>query len=290
MDARLDAAGASSAARTDRDLYRLAPTMDDVAIQAMVNRLEFRATDATYMRISQAYFDSLPLATAERVLVLGCGTGVDARALKRVTNTPARIVGVDHSPALIDVARQRTADEGLAGDIEYVVGDAHGLAVDDGQFEIVIMHTLLSHVDDPLHVLREARRVCRPGGSVAVFDSDFASLSFAYPDAGVAATIEETLRQLVFANPRVMREMPRLLREAGLELAEATAVAYADIGSGNFWANVPAVYAPILRRSELLPATVIDEWLAYQTGAVEQGTFFGAANFYTYIARRPADS
>jgi ubiquinone/menaquinone biosynthesis C-methylase UbiE len=50
----------------------------------------------------------------------------------------------------------------------------------DGEFDIVILHTLISHADDPARVLGEARRVVRPGGTVAVFDGDYASLTFAY--------------------------------------------------------------------------------------------------------------
>ena len=70
-------------------------------------------------------------------------------------------------------------------------------------------------------MLHEARRIVRPGGTVAVFDGDYASLTFAYPDHLMAKTIEEKLIQLIVANPRIMRDMPRLVAEAGLELVDA---------------------------------------------------------------------
>ena len=72
---------------------------------------------------------------------------------------------------------------------------------------IVTMHTLISHVDDPTQVLREAHRVVRPGGTVAVFDGDYASLTFAYPDHAVATAVEQRLIQLIVANPRIMRDL-----------------------------------------------------------------------------------
>jgi hypothetical protein len=53
------------------------------------------------------------------------------------------------------------------------------------------------------------------GGTVAVFDGDYASLTFAYPDHALAKTIEEKLIQLIVANPRIMRDLPRLLRAPG---------------------------------------------------------------------------
>ena len=134
-----------------------------------------------------------PSPDARRILALGCGTGIEVRALRRLTGPDTAIVGVDHSPALIDAARRLTADEGLSDNVTYQVGDAHHLPYGDGEFDIVTLHTLISHVDDPPQVLREARRVVRPGGTVAIFDGDYASLTFAYPDHALARTIEEKL-------------------------------------------------------------------------------------------------
>jgi ubiquinone/menaquinone biosynthesis C-methylase UbiE len=273
--------------RDDRDIFRLAPSMDAAVLEAIAARLEFRGTDEGYARRSQAYFARLPLADARRVLALGCGTGVEVRALRRLSGPEVAIVGVDHSPALIDAARRHTADEGLAANVTYQVGDAHHLPDGDGEFDIVTLHTLISHADDPLQVLREARRLVRPGGTVAVFDGDYASLTFAYPDHMLARTIEEKLVQLIVANPRIMRDLPRLLREAGLELAEADATLYADIGSSRFWVAATESYGVLLARSGLLPQELVDDWRAFQARAAADGTFFGASSYYTYLTRRP---
>ncbi len=274
-------------AREDRDIFRLSHAMDAATLQVIADRLEFRATDAGYVALSQAYFARLPLASARRILALGCGTGVEVRALKRVTGTAATIVGIDQSPHLIAAAQQRTAAEGLGTGIEYRVGDAHRLDFADSTFEVVLLHTLISHVDDPLGVLREAGRLVTPGGTIAIFDGDYASLTFSHPDAALARTIEEVLLKLLIANPRVMRDLPRLLREAGLTLVEGSGTVYADIGTGSFFAQVPETYAGVLARSGLLPQEVIDAWRTYQARAVQEHTFFGASNYYTYLARRP---
>jgi ubiquinone/menaquinone biosynthesis C-methylase UbiE len=273
--------------RDDRDIFRLAPTMDADVLETIAARLEFRGTDEGYARLSQAYLARLPLADARRVLALGCGTGIEVRALRRLTGPGTDIVGVDHSMALIDAARRLTAAEGLADNVTYEVGDAHNTPYDDGAFDIVTLHTLISHVDDPLLVLREARRVVRPGGTVAIFDGDYASLTFAYPDHAMATTVEKMLMQLIVANPRIMRDMPRLLNEAALELVDAEGVLYADIGSGNFWVSATESYGALLARSGLLPDEVIDDWRAFQKRSAAGGTFFGASNYYTYLTHRP---
>ena len=211
--------------RNDRDIFRLAPSMDAETLQTIAARLEFRGTDDGYARLSQAYFTRLPLAEAQRMLALGCGTGIEVRALKRLSGPSTTITGIDHSTALIDTARRLTTDEGLGENVSYDVGDAHHTPYDDDEFDIVTLHTVISHVDDPLQVLLEARRIVRPGGTVAIFDGDDASLTFAYPDHLMAKTIEEKLIQLIVANPRIMRDMPRLVADAGLELVDAEGVA-----------------------------------------------------------------
>lgn len=279
----------SALARDDRDIMRLAPTVDEGMLQTLANRLEFRGTDDEYMQLSTAYFTRLPLDSARHILALGCGTGIEVRALKRLAGA-AEIIGLDHSRFLIDIARQRTAEEGLSESVQYVVGDAHQLEFADDSFDVVLLHTLISHVDHPLGVLREARRVVRPGGTVAIFDGDYASLTFAFPDASAAKLIEETLLKLLFANPRVLRDMPRLLREAGLELHEASGSIYANIGSGRFWANAVESYAAFLARSGFLPQATIEDWRAYQSRAVRENTFFATSNYYSYLAQRPKEA
>jgi hypothetical protein len=123
---------------------------------------------------------------------------------------------------------------------------------------------------------------------VAVFDGDYASLTFAHPDPDLAKHVDETLLEVLVNNPRVMRDLPRLLREAGLELVDASSHAYADIGTGGYFANFVEAFAPLLAGSGLLPDEDVARWRAWQAQALAEGTFFGASNFYAYLARRPA--
>jgi ubiquinone/menaquinone biosynthesis C-methylase UbiE len=284
---RSGAAPTEAGVRDDRDIFRLAPSMDAEVLETIAARLEFRGTDDGYAQVSQAYFTRLPLSDARRVLALGCGTGIEVRALTRLTGPETSIIGVDHSTTLIVAARRLTTDEGLADTVSYQVGDAHHTSFSDDEFDIVTLHTLISHVDDPLQVLREANRIVRPGGTVAIFDGDYASLTFAYPDHGIAKMIEAKLMQLIVANPRIMRDMPRLLREVGLELVEASGTLYADISRGSFWVGAAESYGALLARSGLLPEQVVDDWRAFQARSVDDNTFFGASNYYTYLTRRP---
>ena len=142
-----DGAGTNAhpVARDDRDIYRLAPSMDEGVLATIAARLEFRGTDEGYAQLSQAHFPRLPLLRARRILALGCGTGIEVRALRRLTGPDTAIVGVDHSPALLDVARRLTADEGLSDNVTYQTGDAHRPAVSRWR----VRHRHASHAHQP---------------------------------------------------------------------------------------------------------------------------------------------
>jgi hypothetical protein len=88
------------------------------------------------------------------------------------------------------------------------------------------------------------------------------------------------------SSPRVMRELPRMLRRAGLRLITTQAHVYAEAGSSTFMLNLAETYAPLVATTGQLPTEQIDAWLADQRRSAGDGTFFAACNYYAYVARR----
>jgi SAM-dependent methyltransferase len=269
------------------DAFRFINDLDDATVEALAARLEFRGKDPTFTRWREAYLDRLALAPNAQVLDLGCGTGVVARGIAARAGFAGQVVGQDQSPRLIEAARRLAAEEGVADRVAYEVGDAEALPYSDAAFDAVVAHTTISHVGDPLALLAEAARVVRPGGRVAIFDGDYASWTFDYPDPVFAKDMDEAVIATVVNNPRVLRELPRLLRQAGLEREDLLAWVYADVGAGGFYRGAIEAYAPLVVRAGLLPADRVEAWLAHQRGAIEERLFFAACNYYAYVARRP---
>jgi ubiquinone/menaquinone biosynthesis C-methylase UbiE len=104
------------------------------------------------------------LRRGERVLIPGCGTGLDFELLP----PGLRVVAGDISPAMVRRARERARTLGLDADVRLL--DAHSLDFPDQSFDAVLLHLVLAVVPDPHAAIREAGRVLRPGGRAGVFD------------------------------------------------------------------------------------------------------------------------
>jgi ubiquinone/menaquinone biosynthesis C-methylase UbiE len=271
-----------------RDAFRFINDLDDATVETLAARLEFRGKDPTFTQWREAYLDRLTLPPGARVLDVGCGTGVVARGIAARPGFAGQVVGQDQSPRLVEAARRLAAEEDVDDRVAFEVGDAEALPYPNAAFDAVVAHTTISHVGDPLALLTEAARVVRPTGRIAVFDGDYASWTFDHPDPVFAKAMDEAIIAAVVNNPRVLRELPRLLREAGLEREDLLAWVYADVGAGRFYGGAIEAYAPLVVRTGLLAADRVDEWLAHQREAMAEGIFFGACNYYAYVVRRAA--
>lgn len=106
----------------------------------------------------------LDVKPGERVLIDGCGTGLDLELLPR----GVRITAIDITPAMVEKTRARAAALGI--EVDARVMDAAQLEFDDGSFDCVLLHLVLAVVPDPIATAREAARVLRPGGRASIFD------------------------------------------------------------------------------------------------------------------------
>ncbi len=114
------------------------------------------------------------------LLDVGCGPGTITIDIARLV-APGEVIGIDGSVDVIETARQAQAEAGQTN-VSFTVDDAYALSYADDTFDVVHAHQVLQHVSDPVAVLREMRRVAKPGGIVAVRDADYAGMSWFPPD------------------------------------------------------------------------------------------------------------
>lgn len=131
----------------------------------------FAARAATYSNsvwhaeLAEAFVRWLRLGAELTVVDVGTGTGFAALAVDGRRGT--RVHGVDRSPPMVAVARERAEAAGRAGPVTFAVGDGHRLGLRDECADAVLFVTSLQYME-PARALAEARRVVRPGGTVAI--------------------------------------------------------------------------------------------------------------------------
>ena len=272
---------------TSSDPYAVTDSLDDALLQVIVTRLETRGRHPAFEKMLMDYLNAMSIDAAKTVLDMGCGTGVAARTIARRRDFSGRVLGIDLSPTLAQTAARLAADEGLRDRVEFRAGDSRRLDLGEGVFDAVVAHTLLSHVDDPLAVLREAARLVRSGGIIGIFDGDYASMTFGHADAAKGKAYDEAIIGGVVTSPRVMRQMPRLLQAAGLQLVTSFSYVLAEVGKADFWAPAIESFRRLVPKSGIMTEQEADAWAEGLRLDSAAGVFFGASNYYGYVARRP---
>lgn len=102
----------------------------------------------------------------ERVLDLACGTGIVARRVAGRLGPADTVVGVDASPAMLDVARRRPLPGGVQA--QWHEADAAALDLPDGTFDVAVCQQGFQFFRDRAAAARELRRVLTPGGRAAL--------------------------------------------------------------------------------------------------------------------------
>jgi 2-polyprenyl-6-hydroxyphenyl methylase/3-demethylubiquinone-9 3-methyltransferase len=158
-----------------------------------------------------------------QVLDVGCGGGILSEAMAR---SGARVIGIDLSQAVLDVAELHALEGKLA--IEYRAIAAEELAAArPGSFDLVTCMEMLEHVPDPAAALAALGSLVKPGGHVIVSTLNRKPLAFAVAIIGaeyIARMLPRgTHEYLKFIKPS---ELARWGRAAGLNLLDLTGITY----------------------------------------------------------------
>jgi ubiquinone/menaquinone biosynthesis C-methylase UbiE len=232
------------------DLKRLAHIREERARQAAryfasnaAQWEKIRALHVPETEVESSVVRLLKRARLEQVLDAGTGTG---RILELLSPFIERGIGIDSSPEMLTIARDRLANAGAAN-CQVRRGDVYRLPFLDASaeegFDAVVFHQVLHFLDDPLAAIREAGRVLRAGGRVLIVDFAPHQLEFLRNDYAH--------RRLGFSNA----EVEGWFRSAGLQPLETERLA---------------------ARSDAEALTVVI-WVAEQTAIAQAGKIEAAA-------------
>ncbi len=144
-----------------------------------------------------------------RILEVAIGTGRDLPHYP----ADATVTGIDLSPAMLAIARQRAAD--LGREVDLREGDAERLPFPDGSFDTVVCALSLCSIPDPAAAVGEMARVLVPGGQLLLLDH----IGSTWPPVYAAQWLLERITIPLAGEHFTRRQLP-LVRAAGLEIVE----------------------------------------------------------------------
>lgn len=178
------------------------------------------------------------LKPTDRLLDVGAGPGTITVDLAELV---ASVTATEIGPDELDLARA-TAAERESANIDFQVADVHALPFEDATFDVTHAHQVLQHVADPVLALREMARVTKPGGIIAVRDSDYTGFCW-WPQLPPLDRWLDLYRTAARANggePDAGRRLLSWARAAGLDDVTATSSTwcYATATERSWWGGM----------------------------------------------------
>jgi phosphatidylethanolamine/phosphatidyl-N-methylethanolamine N-methyltransferase len=162
----------------ERGNGKFRPDLSSQALSVIVIENDF--VEGTYDKLAKVYdvlfgpilhpgrllaLERMGIAPGDRILEVGVGTGINA-PLYPLT---CRVTGIDLSASMLQKARERVNRKALRH-VRLLEMDAAQLRFPDESFDIVYAPYLVNCVSDPVKVVREMRRVCKPGGRIVILN------------------------------------------------------------------------------------------------------------------------
>jgi enediyne biosynthesis protein CalE5 len=134
-----------------------------IAVWNRMSDIYVREIDRRFFPIVEAVIRRAELAHGENVLDLGTGTGAVTARAAPIVGARGQVVGVDISPEMLNLARERMAVQGLTN-VVLLEGSGENIPADDHAFDVVLCSLSLMYVIDRAAAAREIARVLRPDG------------------------------------------------------------------------------------------------------------------------------
>ena len=243
--------------------------------------LEARGS-SDYLRVVRNLLEEVPLQRGDRLLEVGCGSGVLSRWLAQRTRGANPIVAVDINRYLLREAEALATKEGVSSMIKFREGNAEGLPFADNSFQLALACTVLEEGDAQL-MLSEMVRVTQPGGYVAIIVRSFDMPWLVNLDLSSALkTKVEALMSLQFVDQGGCADVSlyRRMGDAGLIIQRMLPGLAAFTG--------PMGYYYLDRIEAGLSDEERQEWRTAMNQAENAGTLFIAQPFHSAVGRKPS--
>jgi len=248
-----------------------------------------RDTDRTYqtpdiIKQRMRTIDALSLSNGDQVLDVGCGTGLLAHDMSSLVGPDGGILGVDLSADMLALAAQRC--QGL-DHVAFKSGDAENLPVESESFDALTCVQVLLYVVDVPKALREMRRVLRPGGRVAIIETDWRGAVLSSANDALTRRILQAWDDSV-PSPHLPTRLGKLLGEEGFLMTrvEAIPIINTSRAPGGFSVDMTRELAGYAIERGAISESEKNAWLEDLRAKSDDGAYFFCVNRFLFAAVR----
>lgn len=253
--------------------------------ERLVASMDYWESLPSIQRVRTAASAHLGALPGDVICDIGCGPGTELVRLARIVGTDGTAIGVDPSQVMLDEARRRADDVGVA--VELHTRDGRDTGLPTGRCDGVRMERVIQHVGDIDGLVAEAVRITRPGGRVVLVDSDWGSLMVYPGDRELVNRITGVFADRILPDAWAGRRLHNaLVRHGMVEVRSEIYPVQADAG---VLVTLGAMYGRFVG-SQLMSQDQADDHLAQMRRAFETGSAVYAMSMFVASGRVPEDA
>ncbi|WP_171052636.1 class I SAM-dependent methyltransferase [Ruegeria sediminis] len=251
-------------------------------IKLFADSMDERQSDPKMEEIVASYLAALSLSEHSTVIEVGAGAGAVTRRIA-AHSSASKVIGFEPSKGFVAEAKDR--GKGYPN-LEFLVADGASLPLDSGSIDAVVMHTVLTHVENPKELIVEAFRVLKPGGTLIVCDADFSKATFsAFPNDPLDICAKEFVREFV-TDPFIVAKMRSLISDVGFSVARFGVESRVVNNPEQMLPWVDVTCQQMYERGDI-GKELADALVAEHHRRAQNGSLYGYQAFATAIARKP---
>lgn len=263
-----------------RSIWSKGANLNREEAENMVKTFEKRSQFPDQIKINNEFLEFLNPRPGEHLLEVGSGSGVLSRLVAPKLIPQGRLNGLELSQEIVKLANKMIEDESIRKIIKYEVGNALEIPYKMNQFDGVFGARLLLHVKEPQKVIKELKRVVKPGKRVVLMDWDFGTLAIDHSDKKLTRKILNWRTDYKDGNNWSGRQLYRRLKSENFY--ELNVKPVISLVTDENTSLVQSVYhaASGALENEIITKTEYETWVTEIKGKLNANQFFASITYF----------
>jgi ubiquinone/menaquinone biosynthesis C-methylase UbiE len=263
-----------------KSLWSNISQIDATKAREMAEYFETRSQYKDQKKVNNQIKDLLNPTNGDKVLDVGCGTGILTRLIAPSVFPRGKVMGIDISTHFVEIARHNSQNLRCSSVIKFDVGDAQKLPYPDQYFDAVLAARLLLYIDHPQRAVKELKRVVKKKGRIVLADWDFDTLVIDHSNRLITRKIIHWRTDNKDGNNWSGRQLFRLLKEKDLKDLVTKPVVTIAIDEENSLTQSIFNAATGALEAKIVTAIEYESWIAELRKKIQQRKFFASITYF----------